>query len=585
MPKARQRLALLTLAAILLRLLLFFGRGDYVALDEGWYLLLGRSLMHGDGYSLIGIPHLTLSPLFPMLAGAVGSVLGDWVWGGRVVAALASGLLVVPVYAIARVALPAAWALTAAAFVAVAPALAPFVAAYWVGADLWVGAEPLLHLGVYAGLAAWLAGEARGRTGWYAVAGLAFGLGFLARPEAILPWGMLGLITLGLAAVRRSNTLLARAALMGLCFVLVATPYWSYLHRVQGRWALSGRAVSVRNALPPTGSDGQPASANASIERMLYQGDSAYVANLYAVDAAGTRMRSDYWGVYPGAAEQAADAAAAPAPSLEPSLTEPSPTPPATAARAADPPREPPSRLVQYAQALHTLLPWYWWPLLLLGLTQLGRGGLWAPVVAMGGSSVAIALIVAVDARTQAVVVPMALVLVAAGIARLRDAVAARSALREAVQPARVAAGLSGLMLLVSLGTQLWRLGASLAYGSPHHVVGTQNRAVAQALDTLPGLTLGPVSSFHPAIAVFADRDWRPLAHTNLGGMLRYAGAAGASTVVVSAYYPPTRGRETLGARYAVLAVPPDAATASNWTLTITGGDSLLVSAVLSPPR
>jgi hypothetical protein len=448
---------------------------------------------------------------------------------------------------------------------------------------------------VYGGLAAWLTGQARGGARWYLVAGLAFGLGFLARPEAILPWGIMGLVTLALALSRRFSALVMRAAVMGIGFVVVAAPYWSYLHSVHGHWMLSGRAVSVRNALPPTSSDGQPATANASIERMLFEGDSAYVANLYAVDAAGTRMRSDYWGVYPGADPEAPGAAGADSATSDAAAGQDSaePTSEASSAIGIDPaaaaltaatqpaPRQPPSRLVQYAQALHTVLPWYWWPLLLLGLAALGRGQLWAPALAMGGSSVAIALIVAVDARTQAVVVPMALVLVAAGIAWLRDAVAARPALREAVQPARIAVGLSGLVLLVSLGTQLWRLGASLAYGSPHHVVGSQNRAVAKALDTLPSVTPGPVSSFHPAIAVFADRDWRPLAHTDLGGMLRYAGAAGASTVVVSAYYPPTRGRETLGARYAVLAVPPDAATARNWTLSITGRDSILVTAQL----
>ena len=70
-----------TLAAVLLRLVLLLGRGDYLAFDEGWYLLLGRSLWMGQGYELIGTPHVTLSPLFPALAGAVGRAIGDWVWG------------------------------------------------------------------------------------------------------------------------------------------------------------------------------------------------------------------------------------------------------------------------------------------------------------------------------------------------------------------------------------------------------------------------------------------------------------------------------------------------------------------------
>jgi len=63
-PPARsvRALTLLTVAAIALRLLMFLGRGDYVAFDEGWYLLLGRNLLNGDGYTLAGLRHTVLSP-------------------------------------------------------------------------------------------------------------------------------------------------------------------------------------------------------------------------------------------------------------------------------------------------------------------------------------------------------------------------------------------------------------------------------------------------------------------------------------------------------------------------------------------
>lgn len=87
---------LLTLAAVALRLVMFLGRGDYLAFDEGWYLLLGRNLFSGDGYTLSGLRHTTLSPLFPILAGATGAVLRDPIWAGRLVAAVTAGLVVWP---------------------------------------------------------------------------------------------------------------------------------------------------------------------------------------------------------------------------------------------------------------------------------------------------------------------------------------------------------------------------------------------------------------------------------------------------------------------------------------------------------
>ena len=221
---------LLTLGAIALRLLLLLGRGNYLAFDEGWYLLLARSLFTGDGYSLVGFPHTALSPLFPILAGSVGVLLDSWVWGGRVVAAVASGLVVLPAWAIFHRLAPDRTAFIAAALVAVLPSLAPFVVPFWIGADLWVGAEPLLHLFLYTGVALWLGAvghddeldhaglgpgsRPRGLASsvrWLA-AGLASGLAFLARPEAIITWGLLGLVALGISVVARSRRRLSHSS-------------------------------------------------------------------------------------------------------------------------------------------------------------------------------------------------------------------------------------------------------------------------------------------------------------------------------------------------------------------------------------
>jgi hypothetical protein len=93
---AAHPVVMLALFAVTLRLLVFTSRGDYIAFDEGWYLLLGRSLFDGNGYTLTGLRHTTLSPMFPVLAGAVGAVITDVVWGGRIVAAVTAGLLVWP---------------------------------------------------------------------------------------------------------------------------------------------------------------------------------------------------------------------------------------------------------------------------------------------------------------------------------------------------------------------------------------------------------------------------------------------------------------------------------------------------------
>lgn len=568
----------ITAGAILLRLLLLLGRGDYLAFDEGWYLLLGRSLFSGDGYSLIGVPHVTLSPLFPILAGAVGAAIDSWVWGGRLVAAVAAGLLVLPAWSIFRRIATERVALVAAIFVAVVPSLAPFVVPFWIGADLWVGAEPLLHLFLYTGIALWLrAHNGRGVVAW-AGAGAAFGLAFLARPEAIIAWGLLGLAALIGAAVRRSPRRLAGAIAMGLGFVVVASPYWLYLHDATGRWALTGRGVSAASLVSAAApARGGPAS---TIEQMLWDDDAGYERHLYGLDATGLRLRSEYWGVYPET----------PASEALPPTADPAPAPPSSAAprTASEPTPEPPSTLRLYVRALGQILPTILWPLVVVGLAgavrSRGSRREVAVVSALTGTSLAIAYLVAADPRTQLFLVPLLCFYAARGASLIEDVVRDRIA-GGSLRPGFIATALAGIAVVWMLGISGQRLYRSLVYGSPHHVVGEQNRAVAEELDALTAGTPGPVASWHPAIAVYADRDWRVLPFAELPDVLRYLSGAGARVAVLSAYYPPPLGVEGFGTRYLVLPVPRPPVPAGPWGVRILQGDSIRAVGSLVPPR
>lgn len=564
---------LLAAAAIALRLILFLGRGHYLAFDEGWYLLLARSLFTGDGYSLVGIPHITLSPLFPLLAGAAGEMAGSWVWGGRIVAALASGLLVLPAWSTFRRLGSENVAFIGALLVAVIPSMAPFVVPFWIGADLWVGAEPLLHLGVYTGISLWLWGLASQRAAVWGLAGAALGLAFLARPEAIVVWGLAGLFSLGTAVFRRSSRRLTGAALMGVGFLVVASPYWLYINQVTDQWALTGRGVHpVATVVGAAAGEAHARSSSNVIERMLWADDQAYERYLYGLDPSGVRLRSDYWGVQPASTiptEDVPEEASAP----------PLPT------GAADIPRDGPSKLVLFLRSLGQILPLFLWPFVFLGLfrpRQRGTPELEAAAgVALVGTSVAIAFLVAVDPRTQLFLVPFLALYGARGFTLLDEI------LRERVSGAELRPSfLKGLFVAASviwmLGIHGQRLYRSLVYGSPHHVVAAQNRAVAEELDSLTDAADGPVASWHPSIAVYADRDWRVLPFATLPEIIRYAQAAGAGVVVLSAYYPPPLGVENLNTRYLVLPVPdPDDERA--WTVRIERGDSIRSLGALDP--
>lgn len=573
------RLAGLAAGAILLRWLLFLGRGDYIAFDEGWYLLLGRSWWTGAGYQLIGLPHITLSPVFPIVAGAVGRVVGDWVLGGRLVAAVASGVLVVPVWVIVRHLASASVAWAVAGLVAVLPAMAPFVAAYWIGADLWVGAEPFLHLGVYGCIAAWCLARTTGHLRWWLLGGVAGASAFLSRPEGLLVPILLASWSLGGAMWQRSIRDLRGVGAFLAAFLLLVGPYWIHLHAVTGQWRLTGREVDQRS-LARVLEPGHE-SAAADIERMLSEDDGAYEARLFGLDPSGLRMRSAYWGVDTGAPRPGSRVAPAPIPQA---AAPASPTK-ATVPSAVGSPRSPIPTIGRSArQALSVMIPVWCWPLVFVGViaTARARRSRDEAVItfALLGTSLGVAWLAAIDARTQLFLVPLLALWVVRGI----DAVATMTGARVAtVRPVVIRGILLSTIILTSLGIHAWRLRMSLTVGSPHHIVGRQNRLVGEALDSLLDGRPGPIASWHPAIALFADRAWRPLPLASFSDIVRYEQGSGAAGIVLSAYYPPTRGQEIFEARYAVFPVPEAPRGPIAWGLRPVTGDSLVVLSVAVP--
>jgi hypothetical protein len=561
----------LALAAIALRLVLFLGRGDYIAFDEGWYLLLGHNLMTGEGYTLSGLRHVALSPLFPILAGALEYVTNDIVWAGRVVAAIASGLLVVPCWFIALRLGGRTAAIIAAAFVAAMPSLAAFVAPFWIGWDLWVGAEPVLHIFLYSAIALCMRAVATRRAVDGLAAGIAFGLAYLARPEAVITAGVAGLVIVAVVMMRRDlRRSLPAVALIAAGFLVPAVPYWLFLHDALGRWTLTGRDVAAVPAIQSAAT--APAGGSRVIDDMLWDGDAAeYTRTLYSLDASGTRLANGYWGIPVATPVTPPPLQAAPA----------SPVADTAAAR-----QETPSSSLRlpllYVRALGRVAPPWVWLLFALGLVTIRRrravahAVLAIPVVA---TSLLVAAVVAVDPRTQLVVVPMVVIYAALGT-RL-----AGHYVRRMAQPGVLRRGfptmvIAACVVAVMLGISARRLYLSLSVGSPHHIVGTANAEVGRTLQSL--LPEGqPVMSWHPAIALYARRDWRVLPAADFAGIVRYSAAIGSRYIVLSPYYPGPRLLGEESADYLVIDAPPETASAGQWTLQLSRRDGSLVSGTL----
>lgn len=210
--------------------------------DEAGYQLIARSLLEGKGYmEVVGARDLQQPPVVAYLSVA-GRGLGLPIpWATAALAhVLLGGLIPIPVYLLGRDLKSRRVGALAALLVAVHPALA-VSPLYWSTMT-----EPPYVLFMLCGAyAAWRATH-DGRWRWFLVAGLFFGLAYLTRPEALAY--LLALLVFALLwrirdAVkgRRVPRLLAQLVAAGLVFFAVCTPYMVYVHRVTGRWALSGK--------------------------------------------------------------------------------------------------------------------------------------------------------------------------------------------------------------------------------------------------------------------------------------------------------------------------------------------------------
>lgn len=213
--------------------------------DEAGYQLIARSLRAGQGYhEVVGAPDIQQPPMVTYLS-VLGQAVGlpiPWATAGPV-HVLLGGLLPLPVFGLTRRMFGSRRAAGIAALLAaVHPALA-VSPLYWSSMT-----EPAYTFFILCGLyATWRAAES-GSWRWGIAVGLAFGLAYLTRPEA-LAYLAVALLFVGVRRLRPwrrpstsalTSTLVLSASAL-LVFLAAAAPYVIYLHRVTGHWAFSGK--------------------------------------------------------------------------------------------------------------------------------------------------------------------------------------------------------------------------------------------------------------------------------------------------------------------------------------------------------
>jgi hypothetical protein len=182
-----------------------------------------------------------------------------------------------------------------------------------------------------------------------------------------------------------------------------------------------------------------------------------------------------------------------------------------------------------------------------------------------------VARIVGADPRTQIILVPLAAFYAARGIWLIGSIIESRGA---ATGLRRGFIGMLGTAVLavVLVSTLVYWTWMGWSMGSPHHTTGAANRQVGRELQAI--VPVGrPIVSWHPAVALFADRDWRVLPYASLPQIVGYADAIDARHVVLSRYYPGSKLIEQLDRDHLILKVPLQAEAATGWRIDIERDD------------
>lgn len=232
-------IALLTLGALIYRVVLLIAVDRIVWGDEPFYLWLGRNWLTGQGYTFTGYDDVHHTPLFPLLSGLVYLLTGNLQVSSNVVYAVCGALFTVPLYLIGYEMYGRRSGVLAAVLAGVWPAITIAVL-HW-----GTMTEPpyllFIYAGIYCGLRA-----LRGHGAWSALLSGAFlALAYLTRPEAIgylvAVIGMIVMIRAGERALLARRTWAVIAALI-LGYLIFFMPYAYYVRQHTGAWMVSEKA-------------------------------------------------------------------------------------------------------------------------------------------------------------------------------------------------------------------------------------------------------------------------------------------------------------------------------------------------------
>lgn len=232
----------LSFFAFFFKLYLLSQRSLYIDPDEGYYLILARNLLNGNGYTFNGLPNIIFPPLLPMVIAFFYSFIGNLQLSLNIITALSGTLLGLMVYLISRkkFSLFASFGcLLLTLFVyqlnSFLPISAPYTEILYRGSDIFNCLLVLISLYFTILLIE------KNRYRFSVLAGLSLSLAYLTRPEGFLLFLALSALLIMLKLVSWISLSFKKLICFFFVFVLFSFPYVFYLKKTTGKWILSGK--------------------------------------------------------------------------------------------------------------------------------------------------------------------------------------------------------------------------------------------------------------------------------------------------------------------------------------------------------
>lgn len=238
---------ILSLIAFFFKCFLLYERSLFIDPDEGYYLILARNLITGNGYTFNGLPNIVFPPFLPILIVFFYLICQDFQFSLIFITAISGALLGIISYRIARKKFSSLVPVLCAFLVlfiyqlnAFLPILSPYLL------NLYRGSDILNCFLIFSSIYFAICLMEKDKYIFAILAGAFFAFSYLTRPEGFLLFMIIFICFIFLRIKSLIFISYKKLLVFFFIFVLFSFPYILYLKNTTGKWSLSGKIYSVQ---------------------------------------------------------------------------------------------------------------------------------------------------------------------------------------------------------------------------------------------------------------------------------------------------------------------------------------------------